>query len=280
MIKLKKCGLVFIFMVLFLPMVVLGDTKKDVKSLFTKDEDGKFYLQTNIVDPDIIIGDQCLFTIKDYNDDLMHGDVSFEDWFKEYTSDCKSYFYADILNIYFKHLGFEENPIYFNYNNPQKDKGFINENGIEYEINISYLDNYDQKEFKKANNIFNGFDKKEDIYGLNLINLVYHYGDIFDFQVVKDGATLNIGQRNLVFAMMTMLHWPDSMATYCTEDKILFSNDAFGEHYATSKRYDDEVDEADLFYEAKKYFQQNFMGIKLNGDKGFGFIPPKTFLLF
>lgn len=186
MIKLKKCGLVFIFMVLFLPMVVLGDTKKDVKSLFTKDEDGKFYLQTNIVDPDIIISDQCLFTIKDYNDDLMHGDVSFEDWFKEHTSDCKSYFYADILNIYFKHLGFEDNPIYFNYNNPQKDKGFINENGIEYEINISYLDNYDQKEFKKANNIFNGFDKKEDIYGLNLINLVYHYGDIFDLNYKDD----------------------------------------------------------------------------------------------
>ena len=83
---------------------------------------------------------------------------------------------------------------------------------------------------------------------------IQHYGDIFDFEVVKDGATLNIGKRSLVFAMMTMLHWPDSMATYCVEDKILFSNDAFGEHYATSKRFDDEVDEADLFYEARKYF--------------------------
>ena len=77
---------------------------------------------------------------------------------------------------------------------------------------------------------------------------IQHYGDIFDFEVVKDGATLNIGKRNLVFAMMTMLHWPDSMATYCIEDKLLFSNDAFGEHYATSKRFDDEVDEAELFY--------------------------------
>ena len=72
---------------------------------------------------------------------------------------------------------------------------------------------------------------------------IQHYGDIFDFEVVKDGATLNIGKRSLVFAMMTMLHWPDSMATYCVEDKILFSNDAFGEHYATSKRFDDEVDD-------------------------------------
>lgn len=83
---------------------------------------------------------------------------------------------------------------------------------------------------------------------------IQHYGDIFDFEVVKDGSTLNIGKRNLIFAMMTMLHWPDSMATYCPEEKILFSNDAFGEHYATSKRFDDEVDEGELFYEARKYF--------------------------
>ena len=83
---------------------------------------------------------------------------------------------------------------------------------------------------------------------------VQHYGDIFDFMVVKDGATLNIGKRNLTFAMMTMLHWPDNMATYCAEEKILFSNDAFGQHYATSKRFDDEVVQAELFYEAQKYF--------------------------
>lgn len=83
---------------------------------------------------------------------------------------------------------------------------------------------------------------------------IQHYGDIFDFMVVKDGATLNIGKRNLTFAMMTMLHWPDNMATYCAEEKILFSNDAFGQHYATSKRFDDEVDQGELFYEAQKYF--------------------------
>lgn len=83
---------------------------------------------------------------------------------------------------------------------------------------------------------------------------IQHYGDIFAFEVVKDGATLNIGKRNLTFAMMTMLHWPDNMATYCAEEKILFSNDAFGQHYATSKRFDDEVDQGELFYEARKYF--------------------------
>lgn len=83
---------------------------------------------------------------------------------------------------------------------------------------------------------------------------IQHYGDIFNFEVAKDGATLNIGKRTLTFASMAMLHWPDSMATYSDYDKILFSNDAFGQHYATSKRYDDEVDQGELFYEAKKYF--------------------------
>lgn len=83
---------------------------------------------------------------------------------------------------------------------------------------------------------------------------IQHYGDIFDFEVVKDGQTLNIGEHNLTFAMMTMLHWPDNMATYCAEEKLLFSNDAFGQHYATSKRFDDLVDQGALYYEAKKYF--------------------------
>ncbi len=83
---------------------------------------------------------------------------------------------------------------------------------------------------------------------------IQHYGDIFDFEVVKDGQTLNIGEHNLTFAMMTMLHWPDNMATYCEEEKLLFSNDAFGQHYATSKRFDDLVDQGVLYYEAKKYF--------------------------
>lgn len=83
---------------------------------------------------------------------------------------------------------------------------------------------------------------------------VQHYGDEFAFEVVKDGASLNIGKRTLSFAAMTMLHWPDNMATYSDYDKILFSNDGFGQHYATSKRFDDEVAKDELLYEARKYF--------------------------
>ena len=48
-----------------------------------------------------------------------------------------------------------------------------------------------------------------------------------------------------------MLHWPVSMVTYCPEEKILFSNDSFGQHLATNERFDDEVDYAVLMHEAK-----------------------------
>lgn len=81
----------------------------------------------------------------------------------------------------------------------------------------------------------------------------YHQG--WNFQVVKTGDKINIGNgKELVFVEMAMLHWPDSMATYMTQDNILFSNDAFGQHLATEKLFNDQVDQCDLFNESIKYF--------------------------
>ena len=81
-----------------------------------------------------------------------------------------------------------------------------------------------------------------------------HYGEIFDFIPVKTGDTLNIGQRTLTFIQTTMVHWPDSMATYSESDKILFSMDIFGQHLATSARFDSEVDLDEALKQAKKYY--------------------------
>ena len=96
---------------------------------------------------------------------------------------------------------------------------------------------------------------------------IQHYGDIFNFEVVKDGATLNIGKRNLVFAMMTMLHWPDSMVTYCPEEEILFSNDGFGQHLATTERFADEVDFTEVMHQAKKYYANILMPYGMQAQK-------------
>jgi anaerobic nitric oxide reductase flavorubredoxin len=81
-----------------------------------------------------------------------------------------------------------------------------------------------------------------------------YHGD-WDFHIVKTGDTLDVGNgKSLVFVEMPMLHWPDSMATYLTGDNILFSNDAFGQHYATERLFNDEVDQCELLSESIKYF--------------------------
>ena len=81
-----------------------------------------------------------------------------------------------------------------------------------------------------------------------------YYHEKWDFQTVKTGDKLNLGARNLTFIEAAMIHWPDSMFTYLAEDQILFSNDAFGQHYATSERFDDEVSNEILMEEAAKYY--------------------------
>jgi len=62
----------------------------------------------------------------------------------------------------------------------------------------------------------------------------------WNFKVVKNGDTLNIGTHTLLFLETPMLHWPDSMVTYVKEAKLLISQDAFGQHIATAARFDDE----------------------------------------
>lgn len=82
-----------------------------------------------------------------------------------------------------------------------------------------------------------------------------HYHKDWDFHVVKTGDTLDLGNgKQLIFVEMRMLHWPDSMACYLTGDNILFSNDAFGQHYASEFMYNDLVDQNELFTECMKYY--------------------------
>lgn len=77
----------------------------------------------------------------------------------------------------------------------------------------------------------------------------------WDFHIVKTGDSIDIGNgKKLIFVEMRMLHWPDSMATYLTQDNILFSNDAFGQHYAVEELFNDKADQCLLQKEAMKYF--------------------------
>ena len=80
-----------------------------------------------------------------------------------------------------------------------------------------------------------------------------YYRD-WDFQIVKTGDKLKLGNRTLAFLEAPMIHWPDSMFTYCPEEALLMPNDAFGQHFATNRLFDDEVDMCALMDEALKYY--------------------------
>ena len=82
-----------------------------------------------------------------------------------------------------------------------------------------------------------------------------HYHQDWDFRPVKTGDEFDLGNgKKLVFVEAPMLHWPDSMFSYMTGDAILFSNDAFGQHLATERLYNDLVDQDELYDECVKYY--------------------------
>ncbi|MGY3870885.1 anaerobic nitric oxide reductase flavorubredoxin [Aeromonas crassostreae] len=83
----------------------------------------------------------------------------------------------------------------------------------------------------------------------------HHHHPEWNFQPVKTGDSLDIGNgKQLVFIETPMLHWPDSMMTYMTEDAVLFSNDAFGQHYCDEHLFNDEVDQTELMEQCQRYY--------------------------
>ncbi|UZT81598.1 anaerobic nitric oxide reductase flavorubredoxin [Caproicibacterium sp. BJN0003] len=89
--------------------------------------------------------------------------------------------------------------------------------------------------------------------GKKIIQGHYHHPE-WNFVTVKTGDTLDLGDSKLIFVEAPMLHWPDTMFSYLTGENVLFSNDAFGQHYATESLYNDTVDQGELLAEALKYY--------------------------
>ena len=84
-------------------------------------------------------------------------------------------------------------------------------------------------------------------------NLPRHFFRNWNYHPVETGQELSLGKKTLSFVETRMVHWPDSMFTYLKEDKILFSSDGFGQHFAGPERFDDQIGEA-IMVHAKKYF--------------------------
>lgn len=91
--------------------------------------------------------------------------------------------------------------------------------------------------------------------GNGIKSLKGHYHKDWNFKTVKTGERLSLGNgKELIFIQAPMLHWPDSMFCYLTKDNILFSNDAFGQHFCTELLFNDLVEQSELFTEAIKYY--------------------------
>ncbi|MDP6178383.1 MAG: flavodoxin domain-containing protein [Desulfatiglandales bacterium] len=84
-------------------------------------------------------------------------------------------------------------------------------------------------------------------------SLSRHFSQNWNYQPVEEGGEVSLGKRTLTFLETRMVHWPDSMFTYTKEDRILFSSDGFGQHYAGMERFDDQLEEA-IMPHAQKYF--------------------------
>lgn len=89
--------------------------------------------------------------------------------------------------------------------------------------------------------------------------LLKHYFSNWNFLTVKTDDEISIGKKTLRFIEASMLHWPDTMFTYIKEDALLLPNDAFGQHFASSQRFADEVEESIVIDEAAKYYANILM---------------------
>ncbi|OKY75691.1 MAG: MBL fold metallo-hydrolase [Desulfobulbaceae bacterium DB1] len=102
--------------------------------------------------------------------------------------------------------------------------------------------------------------------GEKAIQSHFHPKD-WPLEVVKSGDTLSLGKKTVHFLETRMLHWPDSMFSYIPEDKLLISSDAFGQHWSTSERFDDEVGQEELMAHAAKYYANILMIFSPNVQK-------------
>jgi flavorubredoxin len=88
---------------------------------------------------------------------------------------------------------------------------------------------------------------------------MYYDTSKWKFKVIDESSKVSLGSHTLTFMDTPMAHWPESMFTYVPEEKLLFSMDAFGQHYSRSERFDDEVPLSEVMEEAKTYYANIIM---------------------
>jgi flavorubredoxin len=83
---------------------------------------------------------------------------------------------------------------------------------------------------------------------------------------VQDGETLSLGDKTLQFIHIPWVHWPDTMAAYLLEEKVLFTTDFFGSHLAASNLFAS-ANETRVYEAAKRYYAEIMMPLRTMAQK-------------
>lgn len=196
----KKNIFIIIVILLFFSVNVKAITQEELyqklDKLPFKIVDGKRYIEVNAVDPDKVIGDSCTFTEEDYNEEYLKNydetagipKISFEDWNIDRVAMCKSEYYSSYVSTYLSGIGYGQQT--YEYGVTAKDvDGKASKTLFEfgatdneddgyasYEVEVSYIAEYDENEYQKAAAVANKLEEVYSIFGLNIINSIYHYG--------------------------------------------------------------------------------------------------------
>ena len=137
-------------------------------------------------------------------------------------------------------------------------KDAFEQEGKEFKIDVFVQNHSEMDHSTFLRETIEKYNPDAEIYAsqncINFLEAQYHNFSDLELTPVATGDELDIGGRTLKFVSAPMLHWPDSMFTFLAEDGILFSNDAFGQHLACSKRYDTDYSLDHIIREAQKYY--------------------------
>lgn len=170
----------------------------------------------------------------------------------------------------------------------EKINGILNGKNLDY-IVVNHMEPDHSSAIQEVMTYFPEAKVIGNVITLKMIKAFFPNFEESKFICIKEGDTLNLGHHILTFAMVPMVHWPESMVTYDTTDKILFSNDAFGSFGTLDGGiFDDEInfsfyeDEMRRYYSniVGKYGQQVLNAIKKLGNLDIKYICPSHGILW
>lgn len=150
--------------------------------------DGKKYLETKIVDPDVLLENgECTFTEEDYEENYIPEnypeEYTLEEWLEMRQNDCIQEFYPNVITTYLTAIGYsvEDYNYYITVDNENPNKNNVKffhlyDESVSYDVTVSYLENPEQKEIKKASQTAKKLEDEYSLFGLTIMNSIYHYG--------------------------------------------------------------------------------------------------------